>query len=80
MAKFFAALLPSATFWPLPTGLTDALEWIATPFAYAGAFLPDGMLSTAFAALSLLLAVNLFVLPWLWARGFRLPFAAWNKG
>lgn len=80
IANIFIAILPSSTFWPLPEGLTDGLAWLGEQIGLAGAFLPDGVLSNMTSALTLIVTVNLFILPWLAARNFRLPFAAMTKG
>ncbi len=79
IAGVFVSILPASTFWPLPSGLTDGLTWLGTQIGIAGAFLPDGTLANMAAALTLVVSVNLFVLPWLAARNFRLPFAAMTK-
>lgn len=79
IAGVFVSILPAASFWPLPVGLTDGLTWLGTQIGIAGAFLPDGTLATMVQALTLVVSVNLFILPWLAARNFRLPFAAMTK-
>lgn len=75
-----ASILPLGSAYPLPQGLQDALTFISTPISFGAAFLPSGVMATGATALTALLAVNLIVLPFLWARHFRLPFAGWNKG
>jgi len=79
VAQIFQSFLPSASFWPLPTGITDAATWLGARIGTAAAFLPSGVLTNLTLALTLLAAVKLFVIPWLAARGFRLPFAAMTK-
>jgi len=74
LAGVFVAILPNADFWPLPSGLTDSLSWISSQIGQVGAILPSGTLANLFAALTLVVAVQLFVLPWVAARNFRLPF------
>ena len=80
IASVFVSILPDASFWPLPDGLTDGLTWLGSQIGIAGAFLPDGTLGNMASALTLVVSVNLFVIPWLAARNFRLPFAAMTRG
>jgi len=75
----FVALLPDASIWPLPQGLTDGLEFLGDQVASLAAILPDNTLNNLVAALTLVITANLLVIPWLAARGFRLPFAAMTK-
>jgi len=80
ICDIFVAILPDASFWPLPSGFTSGLEFVGGKIALAAAILPAGTLENLTAALSLVVVANIFVLPWLAARNFRLPFAAINKG
>lgn len=79
LARVFTFILPPSSFLPLPQGFLDALEFIGTMVASAANVLPDGTLNNLVSAMTVVLAVNFVVVPWLAARNFRLPFAALTK-
>lgn len=68
-----SSILPGASFWVLPSGITAAVSKMGTFISYFWAFMPDGSGSTTAAALSAVITVDLFVIPWLAARNIRLP-------
>jgi len=80
IATVFIAMLPPASWLPLPAGLTNAIAAFGEFIGNAAAFLPDGTLTNMVAALTVIGTVNLLVIPWLAARNFRLPFAGAAKG
>ena len=80
MADILVAIMPDADFLPLPEGITGAFSLLGDFFATTSLILPDNTLTTLAEALTLVGVVNLFVLPWIAARKFRLPFAGSLKG
>lgn len=79
IASAFVALLPSSSFWPLPSGFTSAMDFLGEMSGLVATILPDNTFANLTGALTLVVTVNLFVIPWLAARNFRLPFAAMTK-
>jgi len=65
--------------WAFPAGLSSMFTSLGSFIGTVSVILPDGVLSNMAAAMTFVFAVQVFILPWLAARHFRLPFAAWNK-
>jgi hypothetical protein len=76
----FIAIWPGPDFLPLPASFYNSIDWLGSQIGVAANFLPDGFAANLAVALSLVVAVNLFVIPFIAARRFRLPFASFNKG
>lgn len=71
--QILTLILPEASFWPLPDGVTAAFSTLGDFVATAAAFLPDGVASTASDAAYFLLTVFVLCLPWAIVRALRLP-------
>lgn len=80
VASLLIAVLPDASAWPLPIGYTNGWAFISELFGTAAVFLPEGGLEAVGAALSFVILANAFVIPWLAARHFKLPFVGIHKG
>lgn len=79
IARAFQSFLPPASWLPLPAAFTNAISAMGEYVAMGLALLPSGFIGHLAAAVAVLTTVNLFVLPWLAARHFRLPFGAMTK-
>ena len=77
IARVFLFIWPIT--WDLPAGVASAFSSLGAFIGQASAILPDGVLANLAAASAFVLTVQIFALPWLVARGFRLPFAALTK-
>jgi len=74
----WAVLIPSS--WStLPDGVLSMFTALGDFIGTASVILPDGFLANLAAATAVIFSVQLFVLPWIAARNFRLPFAALAK-
>lgn len=74
VGQILLTILPDSTFLPLPSGVTSAFSWLGSVAGTAAAIMPDNFFSNIAAALTFVVAVNTFVIPWLAARNFKLPF------
>lgn len=67
----FVAILPD---WQLPEALSEGLGGFSSFIALVDNILPSGTLTNLFAAAGVILGVNLFLIPLLIARNFKIPF------
>jgi len=74
IAGLIIGLLPGRDFIPIPSGITDAFGFITDMVSSFMMFVPTGFVSNLAAAIAVVFAANLFVIPWLVARKARLPF------
>jgi hypothetical protein len=71
LAAAWAYILPV---WDLPAGLTAGLGSFGSFISLVDNILPDGTLANLLAASVVLLSITTFALPFLVARGFKIPF------
>jgi len=79
LIKIVVGFFPDSDFWPLPAGFYSAVSWTTEQINTARMFMPDNFVPNVAAAVTFVFAVNVWVLPWLWARGAKLPFASLIK-
>jgi len=76
---FIDALAAVSSYIDTPSALLAAVSGIGYYIGLVANILPNGMLGHMVSALSLVVTVNLLVIPWMAARNFRLPFGALTK-